>query len=285
MESQSEGLIGAHVAHLRYLNRRPSSIDQRERTMRRLVVVAELPLLEVPPDILAKFAAWPTHGPDARCATVSHLRGFYGWAVKEDLIEIDPTRKLERPHRPRRLPRPMPDDNVTIALREAGDPIRQWLHLATYAGLRACEIAQVSGEDFRVHGDEPWLVVRESKGGDETWVPIGRPLLPVALELAACRGWCFPKGAGDPSGRKWAGHVTPNQVQGRANDFLHDVGITETLHQLRHWFGTNVYRATGRDLRATQELMRHRSIASTVGYTFVDVDEHRAALDRLPSAA
>jgi integrase/recombinase XerC len=122
-----------------------------------------------------------------------------------------------------------------------------------------------------------YLIVRESKGGDPSVVPLAATLLPEIAPLVDIDGWCFPKGRGG------SGHVTASQVQKRANAFLHELGVPETLHQLRHLYGTNVYRATGRDLRATQELMRHRSPVSTAGYTFVDMGDTARALDLLPS--
>jgi integrase len=213
---------------------------------------------------------------------VSHVRGFYKWAVEEELLEVDPSVRLRRPKRERRLPRPMGDAAAAQALQAAPDPVRQWLMLAAYAGLRACEIAQLRGQDFFLHQQPPILIIRESKGGDPSVVPVSRRLLSVAVELASRDGWCFPRGAGDPSGRQWDGHITANQVQRRANRFLHDLEIPETLHQLRHWFGTKAYRATGGRLRETQELMRHRSPVSTAIYTQVDMAEGAAALDELP---
>jgi integrase len=48
-------------------------------------------------------------------------------------------------------------------------------------------------------------------------------------------------------------------------EFLGNLGIDATAHQLRHWFGTNIY-AASRDIRLTQELMGHASPITTAGY-------------------
>lgn len=269
--------IERHAAALQFLNRRPSSVAQRIRTLKRLQRGAGgRPLLELTADELAGFVSHPSLGVEARAASVSHVKGFYRWALDEELIVIDPSARLRRPKRERRLPRPMPDHAATKALSAADDPIRQWLFLAAYAGLRACEIAQLRGSDFLIDQVPAMLIIRESKGGDPTVVPISIFLRPICVELARADDWCFPRGRG------LGGHITASQVQKRANTFLHDLGIAETLHQLRHWFGTQTFRATGRDLRATQELMRHRSPVSTAGYTYVDPGEVARALDLLP---
>lgn len=268
--------IGRHVSHLKYLNRRPSSVLQRRLTLRRLERFAGVGILAVEPETLARFVNRKTLGVEARAATVSHVRGFFRWALDEELLERDPSARLQRPKRERRIPRPMPDEHASKALTHATDPIRQWLFLAAYAGLRACEIAQLQGKDFRLSQAPPILIIRVSKGGDPSVVPIAAELRQVALELSRSPGWCFPKGRGGD------GHITASQVQKRANTFLHEIGIPETAHTLRHWYGSKTYRATHRDLRATQELLRHNSPVSTAGYTYIDPGESALALDLLP---
>jgi integrase len=275
----STDALEAHLNALRDINRRPGTIAQREYALRRLERFAGKPLLELDTETLRAWINQPQLGTEARAGAVSHARGFYRWAMEEGLITVDPTARLRRPKRERRLPRPMADDRAAKALTAAESPIREWLYLAAYAGLRACEIAPLKGEDLLLRQRPPMIVIRESKGGDTTAVPISSTLLPVLLALPE-RGWCFPSG---PGGRR--PHVSAGQVSKRSNAYLRDLGIPDTLHSLRHWFGTATYRATGRDLRTTQELMRHRSPTSTAIYTFVDPGEAARALDHLPSLA
>ena len=47
--------------------------------------------------------------------------------------------------------------------------------------------------------------------------------------------------------------------------YLAALGIDASSHQLRHWFGTNVY-ATCHDLRITQELLGHRDPSTATKY-------------------
>lgn len=167
----------------------------------------------------------------------------------------------------------MPDPDIALAFRTAPVRVAPILYLAFYAGLRCCEIAQLRAEDI---GPDV-IVVNESKGGHMTTVPLS-PQLARALkdcELPA-RGWLFP--------RHDSGHLTRSRVGQLANRHLASLGITHTLHTLRHAYGTHLQRATG-NLRVTQELMRHRSPASTAIYTFVSNEERTAALERLPMLA
>jgi site-specific recombinase XerC len=65
------------------------------------------------------------------------------------------------------------------------------------------------------------------------------------------------------------------------NAFLRDCGIAATLHQLRHWFGTETY-ATDRDLRLVQELLGHRSVQSTQGYADWNRSAAVSTVQKLP---
>jgi site-specific recombinase XerD len=73
-----------------------------------------------------------------------------------------------------------------------------------------------------------------------------------------------------------------HRVSSLCNVFLHDLGISHTLHTLRHWFGTQTLRVNGGDLRQTQELMRHQSPVSTAIYTWVDPKAAAVTVAALP---
>lgn len=49
----------------------------------------------------------------------------------------------------------------------------------------------------------------------------------------------------------------------------------------RHRFATAVYQTSGRDLRTTQELMRHATPVSTAIYTWIDPADGAAAVHNL----
>lgn len=160
------------------------------------------------------------------------------------------------------------------ALDLAPEPIRTWLALAAYGGLRCCEIAQLRGEDY-VRG-QGVLVIREEKGGDTGVVSVG-PVLAEILAAMPQSGWWFLRwdGVQEP--------IAPGQLSRHANRWLHSEGIRHTMHSGRHWYGTHLQRATG-NLRITQECLRHKTPVSTAGYTFVgagDVAQAVAALPRM----
>ncbi len=269
-------IVRRHLTHLAYRNLRPGTIAQRRRALTRLTrSLGGTSLLEATTDELLAFLDRPMQ-PEGRATEISHLRGFYRWAVLEGFTDADPTMRLVRPRLRRRLPRPIPDGDLAMAFDLAPERVRVMLHLAAYAGLRACEIAGLRGEDVLLDQRPPLLLVAEGKGGGMSSVP----LAPVLVDLLAAmprRGWLFGRRDGRP------GPLPAHRVSQVANLYLHSIGIDHTLHTCRHWFGSHAYRTTGRDLRATQELLRHRSPVSTAIYTFVDPGPLVDAVAALPT--
>ena len=251
-------LIDLYAQHCAHRNLRPTYIYHQRLGLNRLAKFFGPALCEADTDDLLAYLASRGLSPDARGVEIAHLRAFYGWAHKHGLIDCNPAAALVKPRRKVTLPRPMPTVDVQRALAEAPCEVAPILNLAVYAGLRRCEIAQLRAEDIG-----PQIIrVRESKGGGESVVPISPTLASI---LGRCPlpkvGWLFPGRSGE--------HLSFARVGQIANEYLHSIGIPHTLHQLRHAYGTAVYRQT-RDLLLTQELMRHRSIASTVGYTLLE---------------
>ncbi|MCB0908766.1 MAG: tyrosine-type recombinase/integrase [Nocardioidaceae bacterium] len=270
-------LIEEHLAEMRFTNRRPATIYQRRRALFRLSFHLDpASLLTATTAQISGFLDSDGSSPEYRATQLAHVRQFYKWAQRHGHIAVEPSASIPRPRVTRRLPRPIPDADLAVAFDNAPDRIRPWLYLAAYAGLRAAEIAQLRVED--VNTAELLIIVRESKGGGMSSVPM-HPDLAAVLD-AACggrsSGWLFTRGDGGP------GPNSPWRVSQVANEYLHSQGISSTLHALRHWFGTNAYRASGRDLRVTQELLRHATPISSAIYTYIDPAEGRAAVDRLP---
>lgn len=262
-------MVDDHLRHLGRRNLRPSTIQQRRRALRRLARSHDL--TRVTTDELEQWLDGRDMGAEARACEISHLRGFYRWALDEGRLSQDPAAKLVRPKIARRLPRPMPEPDLEVAIQMAGEPVRSMLMLAAFAGLRACEIARLEGE--HIHRAAGVILVVEGKGGGMSSVPMAPVLVPVLRRLPRSGPLFFLS-----DGRR----VAPHNVSHWCNNFLHSLGIRHTLHSLRHRFGTTVYEASGRDLRTTQELLRHRTPVSTALYTWVSPGHLATAVDRIP---
>lgn len=165
----------------------------------------------------------------------------------------------------------MDDETLRVALGVAGPQMRAWLALASYAGLRCVEISRLERPDL---GPGALRVV--GKGSHERVVPT-HPVVAEALEgtYLARTGPVFRQENGNP--------YTAKQVSRRTALFFEMIGYPGvTAHQLRHNFGTRVYRHS-KDLRATQELLGHARIDTTAGYAAVGAEDLAAAVAALPA--
>lgn len=189
--------------------------------------------------------------PDTRGLYLSDLRAFYKWAVRQDLLEVDPTAKVDPPRKTKYTPRPIPKKQLQMAIAAAPERQRMMLTLAGYAGLRACEIASLVYEDIDVAGE----TIRVKGKGNKVRIV---PLHPYVTEL-------LQPGQKGPV-VSWRGKaVGPNSVSAALAKYLRGSGVNATGHQARHTFGTEMYRES-RDLAAVQETMGHASPTTTRGY-------------------
>lgn len=275
-ESMTEHTIGDHVSDLRRMNRCESTIYQRRRTLARLRAHSGVHPAHASAEQVEAFLSRPL-SPEAQACELSHLRQFYQWAQRQGVREDDPTAGIMRPKIARRLPRPISDEGLALALENAPERIRPWLHLAAYAGLRACEVAQLRADAVHLDASPPVIVIERSKGGGMSSVEAHPHLVEVLRGAGLPRsGYLFRRCDGRP------GPNAPWTISQVANAYLRSLGLPDTFHSLRHWFGTNLYRSSGRDLRVTQEGMRHASPVPTAIYTFVDRGDTAAAIARLP---
>lgn len=245
--------------HLRWLARRNlsrSTIATRRTVLEAIEdhtgdpLAATLPELETVLDS-RRFAS------STRNVWISHMRSFYRWAVDDELLAVDPARRLTRAEVPENLPRPIPEPALAHAIAAADPEMRRMLILGAYAGLRCSEIARLRGD----HLEGETIRVERSKGGRSRLVPMH----PRVVEL-------FDQ---EPPGLLW--HHTPNAVCVRIGKHLRACGYDYTAHQLRHRFATNVYLATG-DINVVRQLLGHASVATTQVYTRVTVEHVRAAV-------
>ena len=169
--------------------------------------------------------------------------------------DVDPAAKLPRVKNPKSRPRPVPDEVIE---RMLADPrsTRAYAYtvLAVFQGLRVHEIAMFDGAWIQGR----WLWVR-GKGNADDAIPVH----PRTVRLAAGRplaGYWFP-GAMN-------GHVRPVSVSATLRLALEAAGSDAKPHGLRHSYGTMLQRRV-RNIRTTQQLMRHRSLAATQVYTLV----------------
>ena len=269
-------VVRAHLRHLGLRGRSPLTVGQRERILLRLAAALPVPLAEATADQLYDWRAGLTMSGPTIAGYLSHVREFYAWLAATGRRPDDPAAALPVPPVPRRLPRPIAEDDLSRALAGAPPRIRVWLVLAGWCGLRACEIAGLRADSIRLRDPSPVLMVRwnATKGIRERAVPLSD--FAVRELEAAClpvTGYAFLAATGEP--------FSPWMISKLCNRYLHECGLSDTLHSARHRFGTASY-AVNHDILAVSELLGHAHIQTTAGYAAVERSAARAIVAALP---
>jgi len=246
----------------------PGTIYARRRKLE--AIEARFGLATVTTEQLEQHLDGRALSAQSRYDWISHLHCFYTWAIGRGLLTDDPTTRMDRPRLRRRLPRPIDTGDLVTALQMAGPPMRAWLTLMAFGGLRCVEVARLEVDDLLWHDR---LIRVHGKGDKERMVPMHDEVERVLRSSPLpARGFVFRRPRGGP--------YPAAQVSKEVSLYLSSLGISATAHQCRHWFGTNVYRES-RDLRVTQELLGHASPTTTAVYADWSRAEARRAVAEL----
>ena len=207
------------------------------------------------------------------------FKRFYRWALRERMIQVDPTLKLLAAKQPMRVPKSLseaqverllaaPDVNTPLGVRD-----RTMLELIYASGLRVSELVglkllnlSMSDGVLRVTG----------KGSKERLVPFGevarewlmrymaqaRPVLLKGLVSEALFITVRGQRAGEAMTREMFWQLIKRYA---AQAEIH---VPNSPHTLRHAFATHL-RNHGADLRAVQMLLGHADISTTTIYTHI----------------
>jgi len=201
------------------------------------------------------------------------LKAWSRFLIEFDHRTDDFLQGIPRPRKPEPIARPVTDDTVQLLLAAPLPPrAHTYVRLALFQGLRVHEIAKIRGDDFDLTAG--WLLV--SGKGHTSHIPIHGEIGALALQMPTSGFW-FPSFIpGQP--------VNPKAVTATIGTALRSVGSTATAHQLRDTCATRIQRQA-KDIRVTQQLLRHRSIKSTMKYTQVADSDMQAAMLALNWAA
>lgn len=271
-------LIGGHLAHCRAAGLSPLTIRDRGEVLARLD--RDLPQ-GLEPANTVELRTWLGRegwSQETLCTYYTHIRSYYRWVVRNGHLTFDPTDLLDRPKRPKGLPRPITEENLALALDRAAPRWQLPFRLGAFAGLRCCEIAtitrnQITRSEIRVVG----------KGRRARRIPTHRLVWELVADVPP-----DPPGRPTPLVRMTRGPVNPNSLSRLGSAHFTEIGLPEeTLHKLRHRFATQMLLprrlgGAGADVRAVQVLMGHESLATTEIYLQVTDEQTRLAIEGLP---
>jgi integrase/recombinase XerD len=227
-------------------------------------------------DLQANFAARHA-GSKATSANrrLTVFKRYFRWALRERLIDADPTLRLQSARQPLRVPKTLTEAQVEALLDapEGDTPLglrdRTMLELMYASGLRVSEL--VTLKTWQVGMNEGVLKVL-GKGSKERLVPFGQVARDWILRyLAQARAAILAGQQTDDLFVTARGHgMTRAMFWVIVKKHAARAGITAPLspHTLRHAFATHLLNH-GADLRAVQMLLGHADISTTTIYTHV----------------
>jgi len=212
---------------------------------------------------------------------VSSLRSFANWLEEQELLDGNPFALLPLPRKEQTLPRFLSEKEAVSLARAAREDEKSGLRdsalleLLYSSGLRRAEIAGLNAGDVDFVGG---FVRVMGKGSKERLAPAGN------MALSALRDYLDSRktpGAGEPLflnrlGRRITGHgvaLVVKKTAVRAHS-----ARKATPHMLRHSFATHLL-DHGCDLRAVQEMLGHKNLATTQIYTHVTLEKLKKVYD------
>ncbi len=234
-------------------------------------------------DLLA-YAAVRHPGSKATSANrrLTVFKRFFRWALRERLIDADPTLRLRNAKQALRVPKSLseaqvealltaPDTDKPLGLRD-----RAMLELLYACGLRVSEL--VTLKTVQIGLAEGCLRVT-GKGGKERLVPFGEEAHGwLTRYLAESRAAILAGQASEALFVTARGGAMTRQMFWKlikAHAMRGGIDAPLSPHTLRHAFATHLLNH-GADLRAVQMLLGHADISTTTIYTHVARERLRA---------
>lgn len=222
--------------------------------------IADYDPATVTPTDIGAWIRRPEWAANSQTAAYTSLSKFFRWYCVITAQRVDnPMLLVDRPKSKRGIPRPVPEAvlNLYRQSAETADDLLMF-DLAALQGMRRGEIASLKVENIDM---ERGVLMVCGKGDRIRAIPIHADVRDRLSAKADCASeWVFPSPRGD-------GHIHPRTAGRRVTAMM---GGAYTTHQLRHRFATAVYKASGNDIRVTQELLGHANITTTQIYTQVD---------------
>ena len=216
---------------------------------------------------------------------ISALRAFLRFLRQEGVLTQDPFAALPLPRKTARLPKFLTESEMKTLLERGASPRsplkerdRAVLELLYSSGLRRAELAALNVGDVDFFSG---FVRVFGKGAKERLVPVGKTALACLREYLRQRGPAAAR-AQEPlfvnaSGRRLTDAGVAFVLKGwvRRSGWLKPV----SPHAFRHSFATHLLNA-GCDLRSVQEMLGHKSRASTQLYTHMSLEKLREVYRR-----
>lgn len=205
------------------------------------------------------------------------IRMFYKYLTDVEIIERDPSEKVEVPEEKYRKPNYMTIEEATRVIKatdEQEEPYRSRdrliLTIAFTTGLRAEEITNIKLKDIK----ESTLTVI-GKGDKQRDVMLNSDTLTAIENYHKVRNnvteYLFVSARNT--------HMSKRTIQYTVDKYIRLAGLDTSLystHSTRHTSATIMHK-NGVSIRALQEILGHANVSTTEMYTHVDTEQKQSA--------
>jgi integrase/recombinase XerC len=219
------------------------------------------------------------------------VRAFFKFLSRERELAENPAAVVSTPKLARTLPRIMTEEEMNDFLdrvgqaAHSGDPAlvrdRAILELLYASGLR---VSELTGLDLRNVNFGDGIVLVRGKGDKERIVPFGSKARAAITAYLPVREKVLQENKTRETAlflNARGGRLTPRSVDRLLKKHIRQFGpnVKVSPHSLRHAFASHLL-AEGADLRAIQEMLGHKSLATTQKYTQVSIKQLMDVYDK-----
>jgi len=219
------------------------------------------------------------------------VRAFFKFLSRERALAENPAAAVSTPKLARTLPRIMSEEEMNDFLdrvgqaAQSGDPAlvrdRAILELLYASGLR---VSELTGLDLRNVNFGDGIVLVRGKGDKERIVPFGSKAREALTAYLPAREKVLRENKATAAAlflNPRGGRLTPRSVDRLLKKHIRRFGanVKVSPHSLRHAFASHLL-AEGADLRAIQEMLGHKSLATTQKYTQVSIKQLMDVYDK-----
>lgn len=223
----------------------------------------------------------------SRARKVACLRSFFKYLhTKSKIIDTNPTIELEPPKISSRQPIHLNIDDSKALLESISGTYKERdyaiLVLFLNCGLRLSELVSINIDN--IDGDVLRVI---GKGNKERTVYLNKACINAINDYLKVRKHDSVK----LQDRKALfisqknNRISPRTVQFIVKKYIKAAGLDDTkysTHKLRHTAATLMYKHGNVDIRALQQLLGHKSVATTQIYTHIDDERLRQAIKANP---
>jgi len=286
----SRDLVGEYFAYLRvekglssnslknYAHDLNKLNEFAQRTQRTLEDLSKNELSEC-----FKLLAQTGLSPRTLARTISSVRGFYKFLLRDGFIKDDPMANVQSPQIDKHLPNFLtekeigrlldaPDTSTPEGLRD-----RAMLELLYATGLRVSELTGLVSTDINL---ERGLLTCHGKGSKQRFIPVGKSALYWLQEYGRARTALVKKSSVRALFVGVSGEgLTRHQFWEILRRYTKRLGLEGVSpHTLRHSFATHLMQH-GADSRSVQALLGHSDLATTQIYTHLSKEHLRQTYD------